>query len=69
MFSFQVELQDRSGTVFTSLNTGFDSYFPVQLNYQGSSADGTLVPLAVRQFYLDLLPISRLTLAPFVDVS
>lgn len=62
------ELNERSGSLFVLVNSLFDYYFPLGLNYQNSIANGTFVPLHIREFYLDFQPISRLTLSQIVNV-
>lgn len=63
------DLNDRSGALLALVNLLFDYYFPLALNYQNSIADGTFVPLHIREYYLDLFPITRLNLAQIVDAS
>lgn len=63
------ELNDKTGNSFLALNDAFDLYFPLVTFYQNSPADGSQVPQAFREFYLDLLPISRATAVPLANVS
>ncbi|XP_054259248.1 uncharacterized protein LOC128983991 [Macrosteles quadrilineatus] len=69
LIAFTVEENDKTDIGFFYINSLYDFYFPFAVNYVNSKANGTAVGFAARDFYLHNLPISRLTLPEFIDLS